>query len=51
MIDLKIVNVYIVYDLDDWQKNYLRNFTLKKCLFGVKNIVKSNDKEKYSYSG
>ena len=51
MMDLKIVNFYIVYDLDDWPKNYLRNFTLKKCLFGVNNIVKSNDKEKYAYSG
>ena len=51
MIDLKIVNVYIVYDLDDWPKNYLRNFTLKNCLFGVNNIVKSNNKEKYAYSG
>ena len=28
----KIVNVYIVYDLDNWPKNPLRNFTLKNCL-------------------
>ena len=26
----KIVNVYIVYDLDNWPKVPLRNFTLKK---------------------
>ena len=51
MMDHKIVNVYIVYDLDDWLKNYLRNFTLKNCLFRVSNIVKSNDKEKYAHSG
>ena len=28
----KIVNVYIIYDLDNWAKNLLRNFTLKNCL-------------------
>ena len=47
----KIVNVYIVYDLDNWPKNPLINFTLKDCLFGSTNIVKDNDKEKYVYSG
>ena len=26
----RIVNVYIVYDLDNWPKNPLRNFTHKK---------------------
>ena len=30
----KIVNIYMVYDLDNWSKNPLRNFTLKNCLFG-----------------
>ena len=47
----KTVNAYIVYDLDNWTKNPLRNFTLKNCLFGATNIVKNNDKEKYVYSG
>ena len=47
----KIVNVYIVYDLDNWPKNPLINFTLKDCLFGSTNIVKDNDKEKHVYSG
>ena len=36
----KIVNVYIVYDLNAWPKIPLRNVTLKNCLFGVTNIVK-----------
>ena len=36
----KIVNLYIVYDLDAWSKILLRNFTIKNCLFGVTNIVK-----------
>ena len=43
--------VYIVYDLDAWSKIPLRNFTLKNCLFGATTIVKTNDKEKYVYSG
>ena len=47
----KIVNVYIVYDLDAWPKIRLRNFTLKNCLFGATNTIKNSDKEKYSYSG
>ena len=47
----KIVNFYIAYDLDTWPKIPLRNFTLKNCLFGATNIVKSSDKEKYVYSG
>ena len=46
----KILNVYIVYDLDYCPKNLLRNFTLKNCLFGATNMVKSSDKEKYAYS-
>ena len=28
----KIVNVYIVYDLDTWSKILFRNFTIKNCL-------------------
>ena len=47
----KIVNVYIIYDLDKWPKNPLRNLTLQSCLFGVTSIVKSSDREKYVYSG
>ena len=43
----KIVNVYIVYDLDAWPKVMLRNFTLKKCFFGASNTVKDIDKEKF----
>ena len=40
----KIVKVYIVYDLDNWPKVQLRNFTLRNCLFGATSIVKNNDK-------
>ena len=39
---------YIIYIIG--QKNQVRNFTLKNCLFGVTNIVKNSDREKYVYS-
>ena len=47
----KIVNVYIVYDLDAWPKNPTNNFKFKSCLFGASNTVKNSDKEKHVYSG
>ena len=47
----KIINAYIVYDLNDWPKVLLRNVTLKNCLFGATNIIKNSDKEKYVYRG
>ena len=42
--------MYIVHDLDAWQKIPLKNFTLKNCLFGATNIAKSSDKESFVYS-
>ena len=36
----KIINVYIVYDLDAWPRNSTNNFKFKNCLFGATNIVK-----------
>ena len=47
----KIVNVYIVYDLDAWPRNPTNNFKLKTCLFGASSLVKNRDKEKYVHSG
>ena len=47
----KIVNVYIVYDLDDSSRNATNNFKFKNCLFGATNVIKNSDKEKYVYSG
>ena len=36
----KIVNVYIVYDLDAWLRNRTNNFKFKNWLFGATNIGK-----------
>ena len=41
----KIVNAYMVYDLDAWPKNPTNNFKFKNCLFGTTNIVKDIDEE------
>ena len=46
----KIVNAYIVYDLDAWPNNPLNNFKLKSCLFGATNTVKSSDQEKWVFN-
>ena len=47
----KIVNVHIAYDLDNWPKNSLKNFTSKNCLFGATNLVKVSNKSKHFYTG
>ena len=47
----KIVNTFIVYDLDNLPKIPLRNFALKNCLFGATNIAKNSYKSKWVYSG
>ena len=46
----KIVNVYIIHDLDAWPRNPTNTFKFKKCLFGGTSVVKNSDQEKYVYS-
>ena len=41
----KIVNVYIIFDLDDWPRNTLRNLTTKTaCIVEKTSIVKDTNK-------
>ena len=47
----KIVNFYIVSDIDAWPTIPLRKFTLNKCLFRATNIIRNSDKEKYVHTG
>ena len=47
----KIVNVYIVYDLDASPRNSAKNAKFKNWLFGATSVVKNSDKKKYVYSG
>ena len=37
----KIVNVYIVYDLDAWPRKPTNNFKFKNSLFGATSIIKN----------
>lgn len=43
----KIVNAFIVYDLDAWPRNAAISFKFQNCLFHATCIVKSNDEEKW----
>ena len=43
----KIVNSYILYELNAWPKNLMNNFKLKNCLFGATSIVINNVKENW----
>ena len=36
----KVVNIYIVYDLDAWPRNPTNNLKFKNFLFGATNILK-----------
>ena len=50
----RIVNAYIVYDLDNQPRIRLNSFTLKKlknCFFGASKVVKYNYESKCAYSG
>ena len=45
----KIVNIYIVYDLDSNSNDF--DPTLQNFLFGVVKLTKNSDIDKYKYSG
>ena len=47
----KIINFYIVYNLDAWPKNLTNNFSFTNCLFGATSVVKNSDERKWIYSG
>ena len=47
----KIVKAYVICDLDNWPNIPPNNFKFKDCFFGVTNVVKNSDKEKWVYSG
>ena len=47
---IKIVNAFIVNELNTWPKNMLGNFTLKRFLFSATNILKNSDKDKWVHS-
>ena len=46
-----VVNLFVVYELDSWPRNFDTNFTLGGCMFGGVKLTKNADPDKYSYSG
>ena len=46
----KVVNIYIVYELDP-SSSYVNDPTLKNCLLGAVTLTKNADIDKYGYSG
>ena len=48
---IKIVSIYMIYDLAAWPRNTTNDFKFKNCLFEATNTVRNSDKEKYVNSG
>ena len=43
-----ILNLYIVYELNNWLQNPSNNFPLKICLFGTVKLVRNEIKNKFT---
>ena len=47
-----ILNLYIVYEVNNWPRNPTNNFTLKIFgLFGTVKLKRNADKSKFTFSG
>ena len=47
----KIVNIYIVYEINKKDNTIISDPTLQNCLFGAVTLTKNADIDKYGYSG
>ena len=47
----KIVNIYIVYEINKKDNTIISDPTLENCLFGAVTLTKNADTDKYGYSG
>ena len=47
----KLVNIYIVYEINKKDKTIISDPTLENCLFGAVTLTKNADIDKYGYSG
>ena len=47
----KIVNIYIVYEINKKDNTVISNPTLENCLFDAVTLTKNADIDKYGYSG
>ena len=46
-----VLNLYIVYELNNWPRNPTNNYTLKNYLFGTVKLTRNADKSKFNYNG
>ena len=46
-----IVSVYIIYEINFWERGYDGYLALENCLFGAIELVKNADIDNYKYSG
>ena len=51
LIEKKIVNVYIVFDLDVWPKNLTSSFKFKNSWFLATSVAKNSNKWKHKHNG
>ena len=47
----KIVNIYIVYEINKKDNTVISDPSLENCLFGAVTLTKKADTDKYGYSG
>ena len=47
----KIVNIYVVYDINKKDSTTSTDLTLENCLFGAVTLTKNVNIDKYGYSG
>ena len=47
----KVVNIYIVYEINTKNNTIISDPTLKNCLFGAVNLTKNVNIDRYGYSG
>ena len=46
-----ILNLYIVFELNNWPHNFINNFPLKSCLSDTVKLVRNANKNKFIYNG
>ena len=45
------MNLYIVYEWNNWPRKPTNNFPVKNCLFGTVKLARNAIKSKFTYSG
>ena len=46
-----VVNIFIIYQLDIWSRDFNTNFKVRDCLLEAVKLTKNADPDKYFHSG